>query len=87
MLNREIILRNVAHNVREAREKKGLSANQAAKMIDVEHTTITRIENEETAPTIVTLALLAEALGVSIDALTATPATGHRRKSLQKVAS
>ena len=61
---------SLAENLRELREKKGLSQDRLAKLADVANNTIIKIEQGENRnPTLETLKKIANALDVSIDEL------------------
>lgn len=60
----------LAENIKRFRKKNGISQDKLAKLADVTHTTLVKIEagvNEN--PTIKTLKKIADALDVSIDEL------------------
>lgn len=60
----------LSENIKQFRKKKGLSQDKLAKLADVTHTTLVKIEaGVNSNPTIKTLGKIADALGVSIDAL------------------
>lgn len=60
----------LSKNIRKFRQKKGLSQDKLAKLADVTHTTLVKIESgANDNPTIKTLMKIAEALEVSIDKL------------------
>lgn len=57
-------------NIKRYRKKKGLSQDKLAKLADVTHTTLIKIESgANDNPTIKTLRKIADALGVSLDKL------------------
>ena len=61
---------SLAENLRELREKKGLSQDRLAKLADVANNTIIKIEQGENKnPTLETLKKIAKALEVSIEEL------------------
>lgn len=59
--------------VKGRREALGLSMRELARRADVSHTQISRIEADESAPTLPLAGRIADALGVSIDELAARP--------------
>ncbi len=60
----------LAKNIKNLRKKKGLSQDKLAKLADVTHTTLVKIESgANDNPTIKTITKIAKALGVSIDTL------------------
>lgn len=66
-MSRRIML---AENIKRFRKKKGISQDRLAKLADVTHTTLVKIESGANRnPTIKTLKKIADALGVKIDDL------------------
>lgn len=66
-MSRRIML---AQNIKKYRKKKGLSQDKLAKLADVTHTTLVKIESgANDNPTIKTLTKIAKALNVSINEL------------------
>ena len=60
----------LSENIKKFRKKKGLSQDKLAKLADVTHTTLVKIESgSNDNPTIKTLKKIANALGVSLDEL------------------
>ncbi|GBE05768.1 MAG TPA: XRE family transcriptional regulator [Nitrospirae bacterium] len=60
----------LSENIKRYRKKKGLSQDKLAKLADVTHTTLIKIESgANDNPTIKTLRKIADALGVSLDKL------------------
>lgn len=60
----------LSENIRKLRKKRGLSQDKLAKLADVTHTTLVKLESgANDNPTIKTLAKIAKALGVKIDDL------------------
>jgi len=60
----------LSDNIKKIRKKKGLSQDKLAKLADVTHTTLIKIESGvNDNPTIKTLMKIANALEVSIDVL------------------
>ena len=60
----------LAQNIKKYRKKKGLSQDKLAKLADVTHTTLVKIESAANKnPTIKTLRKIADALSVSLDEL------------------
>lgn len=60
------ILQRIGHNVRDAREAKGLSMFELSRMSKIHQQTIKKIEEGKTNPTIVVLEILAEKLQMHI---------------------
>jgi len=59
---------SIADNIKKYRKKKGLSQDKLAKLADVTHTTLVKLESgANDNPTVRTLNRLADSLGVSID--------------------
>lgn len=60
----------LSENIKKIRKKKGLSQDKLAKLADVTHTTLVKIESgANDNPTIKTLKKIADALGVSLNEL------------------
>lgn len=60
----------LAQNIKKYRKKKGLSQDKLAKLADVTHTTLVKIESgANDNPTIKTLVKIAKVLNVKIDDL------------------
>lgn len=60
----------LSKNIKKFRKKKGLSQDKLAKLADVTHTTLVKIESgANDNPTIKTLKKIAGALGVNLDQL------------------
>ena len=59
--------------VRLHREVKGMSQRELAEIIEVNETTIWRVENDRVTPTTDTLVAIADALEVGISKLLPTP--------------
>ncbi len=60
----------LSKNIKKYRQKKGLSQDKLAKLADVTHTTLVKLESgANDNPTIKTLIKIADALGVSLDQL------------------
>jgi len=60
----------LAENIKKFRKKKGLSQDKLAKLADVTHTTLVKLESgANDNPTIKTLHKIAIALNVSVDTL------------------
>jgi len=56
-------------NLKRIRTKKGISQGDIARSLEVGRGFISTIENGKTNPTLVTIAKLAKAVGVSVDEL------------------
>jgi transcriptional regulator with XRE-family HTH domain len=60
----------LSENIKKHRQKKGLSQDKLAKMANVTHTTLVKLESgANDNPTVKTLKKIAEALCVSLDEL------------------
>jgi len=60
----------LSENIKRLRKKNGISQDKLAKLADVTHTTLVKIESgANTNPTIKTLKRIANALSVSLDEL------------------
>jgi transcriptional regulator with XRE-family HTH domain len=60
----------IAKNIKKYRKEKGLSQDKLARLADIAHATIIKIESGGIqSPTIDTVQKIAKALGVSVDAL------------------
>ena len=60
----------LAKKIKELRRKKGISQDKLAREANVSYNTIVKIENDgSNNPTVLTLAGIAKALGVSLDDL------------------
>lgn len=60
----------LSENIKRLRKKKGMSQDKLAKIADVTHTTLVKLESGvNDNPTVKTLKKIAKALEVSIDAL------------------
>jgi transcriptional regulator with XRE-family HTH domain len=64
---------NLAHNLKEIRELRGLTQAQLAKLCEVPRSTIANIEAGDSNPTLSVLAKLASALHLSLEELLARP--------------
>lgn len=60
----------ISENIRKYRKKKGLSQDKLAKLADVTHTTLVKLESGvNDNPTVRTLRKIADALEISLDEL------------------
>jgi len=60
----------LSESIKRIRKKKGLSQDKLAKLADVTHTTLVKIESgANDNPTIRTLKKISDALGVTLDEL------------------
>lgn len=75
------ILKTLADNVRAFRGEKGLSQEALADLCSLHRTYIGSIERHERNATLATLALLAEALGVSIPELLTPKQHAEKKKA------
>ena len=62
-------LKEFGKNLQKLREKKGLSTREFAYMADISHSSVGRLENGLTNPTLTTLIKLADALEVDLNTL------------------
>jgi DNA-binding XRE family transcriptional regulator len=61
---------SIANNIKKHRVKRGLSQDKLAKLADVTHTTLVKLESgANDNPTIKTLLKITKALNVTLDAL------------------
>ncbi|WP_303984892.1 helix-turn-helix domain-containing protein [Niallia circulans] len=65
----EIIVEFLGSRIQNAREKKGINAKEAAKLIGVSRSTWSLYESDKRNPSVDTLKLIAENLDVSSDYL------------------
>ena len=60
----------ISQNIKENRKKKGLSQDKLAKLADVTHTTLVKLESgANDNPTVKTLRKIADVLEISLDEL------------------
>ena len=60
----------LSDNIKIFRKKKGISQDRLAKLADVTHTTLVKLESGANSnPTVKTLGKIADALEISLDAL------------------
>jgi len=60
----------LSENIRRFRKKKGVSQDRLAKLADVTHTTLVKLESGANSnPTVKTLRKIADALEISLDKL------------------
>ncbi len=69
MFNKETLLNKLAENIRVERARKHLSQELLAEKADITPQHLYRIENAKVCPTILVIANIAQALGVTIDTL------------------
>lgn len=74
-----VILKCLADNVRELRQRCELSQEALAVRTDIQQTEISKIENRRSNPTILTLERLAEAFDVAVPDLLQPGAVKKRR--------
>lgn len=60
----EEILKRIGQNLRRIRQEKNMSQQELANTADIELSQVHRIETAKINPTVTTIVLLAEALGV-----------------------
>ncbi|MDP8230035.1 MAG: helix-turn-helix transcriptional regulator [Candidatus Gorgyraea atricola] len=60
----------LSENIKRLRKKKGISQDKLAKLADVTHTTLVKLESgANNNPTVKTLSKIAQALEISLDKL------------------
>ena len=69
MLDKEKTLKILAENIRVDRARKKISQEYLAEQADITPQHLYRIENERVCPTILVVANIAKALGVTLDKL------------------
>ncbi|CDE88282.1 TPA: XRE family transcriptional regulator [Candidatus Gastranaerophilales bacterium HUM_20] len=69
MLDKEKTLKILAENIRVERARKKISQEFLAEQADITPQHLYRIENERVCPTILVVANIAKALGVTLDKL------------------
>ncbi|GHH83482.1 XRE family transcriptional regulator [Streptomyces sulfonofaciens] len=72
-------LRTVAHNVREARNRAGLSLDELGRRAQVSKGALVSLEKAQGNPNLATLVRLADTLGISVSALMQGPPEGRVR--------
>ncbi|MEU8249752.1 XRE family transcriptional regulator [Nonomuraea sp. NPDC048916] len=72
-------LRTVAHNVRAARTRAGLSLEELSRRAQVSKGALVALEKAQGNPNLATLVRLADTLGISVSALMQGPPEGHIR--------
>ncbi|MGI5466369.1 helix-turn-helix domain-containing protein [Streptomyces sp. CA-132043] len=79
MAEAEAALRTLAHNVRAARTRAGLSLDELGRRAKVSKGALVALEKAQGNPNFATLVRLADTLGVSVSALMEGPAEGRVR--------
>lgn len=79
MAEAEAALRTLAHNVRAARTRAGLSLDELGRRAKVSKGALVGLEKAQGNPNFATLVRLADTLGVSVSALLEGPAEGRVR--------
>ncbi|MFI8192104.1 helix-turn-helix domain-containing protein [Streptomyces sp. NPDC085946] len=79
MAGTEAALRSLAHNVRAARTRAGLSLDELGRRAQVSKGALVALEKAQGNPNFATLVRLADTLGVSVSALLEGPAQGRVR--------
>ncbi|KFG72584.1 helix-turn-helix domain-containing protein [Streptomyces mutabilis] len=79
MAETEAALRTLAHNVRAARTRAGLSLDELGRRAKVSKGALVGLEKAQGNPNFATLVRLADTLGVSVSALVEGPAEGRVR--------
>ena len=69
MFEKEYLLKKLAENIRVERAKKQLSQEYLAEQADITPQHLYRIENAKVCPTILVVANIAQALGITLDDL------------------
>ncbi|MFB4279604.1 MULTISPECIES: helix-turn-helix domain-containing protein [unclassified Nonomuraea] len=72
-------LRTVAHNVRAARNRAGLSLDELSRRAQVSKGALVALEKAQGNPNLATLVRLADTLGISVSALMQGPSEGRVR--------
>ncbi|MFK0297073.1 helix-turn-helix domain-containing protein [Streptomyces sp. NPDC090442] len=72
-------LRTVAHNVKAARARAGLSLDELSRRAQVSKGALVGLEKAQGNPNLATLVRLADTLGISVSALMQGPPEGHVR--------
>ena len=67
MLDKNETLKIIAENIRVERARKKISQEKLAELSDITPQHLYRIENEKVCPTILVVANIAKALGVSLN--------------------
>lgn len=75
----------IGNRIRWARDKKNLSQEKLAEIVGLSTTTISHIENGENNPSFYTIAVIAEALGISLDALIAPELPDEKKNYLYEI--
>jgi transcriptional regulator with XRE-family HTH domain len=71
MAERDAYLKGFAENIRRVRNERGFSQTDLYKDADLHRTQVGRMENAEVEPRLMTLVIIADTLGVSLDDLVA----------------
>ncbi|MGW1534656.1 helix-turn-helix domain-containing protein [Streptomyces aureus] len=79
MAETEAALRTLAHNVRAARTRAGLSLDELGRRAAVSKGSLVALEKAQGNPNFATLVRLADTLGISVSALMEGPAEGRVR--------
>lgn len=79
MVETTAALRTVAHNVRSARTRAGLSLEELSRRSQVSKGALVALEKAQGNPNLATLVRLADTLGISVSALMQGPAEGRVR--------
>ncbi|MFI9029589.1 helix-turn-helix domain-containing protein [Streptomyces sp. NPDC053560] len=79
MAEAEAALRTLAHNVRAARTRAGLSLDELGRRAKVSKGALVALEKAQGNPNFATLVRLADTLGISVSALMEGPAEGRVR--------
>ncbi len=69
MLDKQVVLKILAENIRVERARKRISQEHLAEMSDITPQHLYRIENAKVCPTILVVANIAKSLGVSLNDL------------------
>lgn len=79
MIETDAALRTVAHNVRAARTRAGLSLEELSRRAQVSKGALVGLEKAQGNPNLTTLVRLADTLGISVSALMQGPPEGRVR--------
>lgn len=79
MIETDAALRTVAHNVRSARARAGLSLEELSRRAQVSKGALVALEKAGGNPNLTTLVRLADTLGISVSALMQGPSEGRVR--------
>ena len=84
-ISKEEMRSRIARNLRELRLARGLSQEQLAAKAEVHRTFVGQVENEAKVPSIDSLVMLANALGVDPSTITSRKLPASRKRGLTSV--